>query len=254
MLRPKEGSRLIVFLKDINLPKPDKYNTIQLVSFLHQIVIYKGIYDENLEFVRLEKIDIVASMTPASVVGRHEITSRFTANVNIVYMDHPTQEDMETIYAYYLKTILQHSNFGGGEMAKSCKKIARFMQGTYEEIKQKFPPDEHRHYLITPREMTQWAFNFMRYQANDAEELVEFVVYEACRIFRDRLVDEESQQVFNSIVGNQLRTHLNYSQRSNDVIMINSGSEPINKNLPIMIPIERKDLDTVITDTLRSYE
>ena len=36
--------------------------------------------------------------------------------------------------------------------------------------------------------------------------------------------------------------------------MINSGNEPINKNLPIMIPIERKDLDTVITDTLRSYE
>lgn len=32
--RPKEVQRLIIYLKDINLPKPDKYDTIQLISFL----------------------------------------------------------------------------------------------------------------------------------------------------------------------------------------------------------------------------
>ena len=32
--RPKECQRLIVYLKDINLPKPDKYDTIQLIAFL----------------------------------------------------------------------------------------------------------------------------------------------------------------------------------------------------------------------------
>ena len=32
--RPKECQRLIIYLKDINLPKPDKYDTIQLISFL----------------------------------------------------------------------------------------------------------------------------------------------------------------------------------------------------------------------------
>lgn len=32
--RPKECQRLIIYLKDINLPKPDKYETIQLISFL----------------------------------------------------------------------------------------------------------------------------------------------------------------------------------------------------------------------------
>jgi len=28
VLKPKDCSRLVVYLKDINLPKPDKYNTI----------------------------------------------------------------------------------------------------------------------------------------------------------------------------------------------------------------------------------
>ena len=51
MYRPRECQRLIIYLKDINLPKPDKYNTIQLIAFLQQIVCYKGFYDDNLEFL-----------------------------------------------------------------------------------------------------------------------------------------------------------------------------------------------------------
>lgn len=76
-------------MKDINLPKPDKYNTIQLIAFLQQIVCYKGFYDENLEFVYLERIQIVASMNPSSTIGRHKISTRFTANVRIYYMSYP---------------------------------------------------------------------------------------------------------------------------------------------------------------------
>lgn len=47
---------MILYLKDINLPKPDKYDTIQLIAFLQQIVCYKGFYDDNLEFVYLERV------------------------------------------------------------------------------------------------------------------------------------------------------------------------------------------------------
>ena len=55
-LRPRNCAKLILFLKDINLPKPDKYNTIRLIAFLQNIVAYQGFYDENLEFVHLERI------------------------------------------------------------------------------------------------------------------------------------------------------------------------------------------------------
>jgi dynein heavy chain 2, cytosolic len=72
--RPKDCQKLIIYLKDINLPKPDKYDTIQLIAFMHQIVCYNGFYDDNLEFVYLERIQIIASMTPATVVGRHKLS------------------------------------------------------------------------------------------------------------------------------------------------------------------------------------
>ena len=35
--RPRDCERLILFLKDINLPKPDKWGTSQLISFLQQV-------------------------------------------------------------------------------------------------------------------------------------------------------------------------------------------------------------------------
>jgi len=35
--RPKDCDRLILYLKDLNLPKPDKWGTSQLIAFLHQV-------------------------------------------------------------------------------------------------------------------------------------------------------------------------------------------------------------------------
>lgn len=36
--RPKDSERLILYLKDVNLPKPDKWGTSQLVAFLQQVI------------------------------------------------------------------------------------------------------------------------------------------------------------------------------------------------------------------------
>ena len=54
--RPKDAARVVLYLKDINLPKPDKYETAELVAFLQQLVTYRGFYDNNLDFVGLENV------------------------------------------------------------------------------------------------------------------------------------------------------------------------------------------------------
>jgi dynein heavy chain 2 len=51
VLRPKDSEKLVMYLKDINLPAPDKYETVELVQFLQQLLIYRGFYDSNLEWV-----------------------------------------------------------------------------------------------------------------------------------------------------------------------------------------------------------
>lgn len=40
--KPKDCERLVLYLKDINLPKPDKWGTSQLVEFLQQVTYRMG--------------------------------------------------------------------------------------------------------------------------------------------------------------------------------------------------------------------
>ena len=35
--RPRDSERVIIYLKDLNLPKPDKWGTSQIISFLQQV-------------------------------------------------------------------------------------------------------------------------------------------------------------------------------------------------------------------------
>ncbi len=37
--RPRDSERLIIYLKDLNLPKPDKWGTSQLIAFLQQVCV-----------------------------------------------------------------------------------------------------------------------------------------------------------------------------------------------------------------------
>lgn len=115
---------------------------------------YKGFYDDNLEFVYLERVQIVASMNPSTTIGRHKISTRFTANVRIAYMEYPTSDELMPVYAEFMKTILSHPSFGGGQLANSSKKLSQFMIELYTNVKSNFSIDEHRHYLFTPRDIT----------------------------------------------------------------------------------------------------
>ncbi len=116
ILRPKECARQVLFLKDINLPKPDKYQTVQLASFLQQLISHRGFYDPlSLEFVQLdEKVQVVVSIFPPSEIGRSALTPRFTAVVRILSVDYPSLEDLNLIYTEYFRALLRSRKMDEG--------------------------------------------------------------------------------------------------------------------------------------------
>lgn len=256
--RPRDCQRLIIYLKDINLPKPDQYNTIQLIAFLQQIVCYKGFYDQNLEFVYLERIQIVASMNPSSTIGRHRISTRFTANVRICYVQYPSDQELEPVYKEFMTTILKNPQFDGGNMAKSSGKLAKFLIQVYSEVRQKFSVDEHRHYLFTPRDLTGLVFNLLRYDLRSPQDLIETLIYESQRVFKDRLVDKESKKRFDNILGGLLKRELKYQGFLKDTYFLSkaagTGTTTLVKGLPPLGRIPQPDFVNMIDQALRAYE
>jgi dynein heavy chain 2 len=203
------------------------------------MVCYKGFYDENLEFVVLERIQIVASMNPSSTIGRHKLSTRFTANVRICYMEYPSNEELVPVYAEFLRTILSHESFAGGGLANSSKKLAQFLVELYANVRQKFSVDDHRHYLFTPRDITGLVFNLLRYEIQEAQGLIETLVYESSRIFKDRLVDKDSKMRFDKILYTLLKNHLRFGEQLKDTYFISKVVQGTSSLVPGLPPLGR---------------
>ncbi|KAM6946318.1 LOW QUALITY PROTEIN: cytoplasmic dynein 2 heavy chain 1 [Aplochiton taeniatus] len=210
--RPRDCESLVLYLKDINLPKPDKWGTSNLLAFLQQVLTYQGFYDENLEWVGLENIQLVASMSAGGAVGRHPLTTRFSSIVRICTIDYPDREQLQTIYAAYLQPVLQQSLGSQAAWANSGKthQLAGSLVQVYEQVKAKFTVDDHSHYLFTPCVLTQWVLSLLRYDLTAAQctvthSVLEVVSYEARRLFRDRLVSSKDQHAFDNILSSVVR-------------------------------------------------
>uniref|UniRef100_A0A3Q3WZD5 Cytoplasmic dynein 2 heavy chain 1 n=1 Tax=Mola mola TaxID=94237 RepID=A0A3Q3WZD5_MOLML len=207
VFRPKDCENLVLYLKDINLPKPDKWGTSNLITFLQQVLTYKGFYDENLEWVSLENIQVVASMSTGGAVGSHLLTSRFSSIVRMCTIDYPDREQLQTIYSSYLEPVLQHSLGSQASWASTGKthQLSGSLVQLYEQVKAKFTVDDHSHYLFTPCILTEWVLSLLRYdltaaQSNVTDSVLEVVAYEARRLFRDRLVSPKDLHNFENIL------------------------------------------------------
>uniref|UniRef100_A0A8B9L0C8 Cytoplasmic dynein 2 heavy chain 1 n=1 Tax=Astyanax mexicanus TaxID=7994 RepID=A0A8B9L0C8_ASTMX len=163
--RPRDSETLVLYLKDINLPRPDKWGTSNIITFLQQVLTYHGFYDENLEWVGLENIQIVASMSAGGALGRHTLTSRFTSIVRICTIDYPDREQLQTIYSAYLSPVLQRTlgNHPTWSSAGRVHQLAGSLVQIYEQVKAKFTVDDYSHYLFTPCVLTQWVLSLLRY-------------------------------------------------------------------------------------------
>uniref|UniRef100_A0A8C5PRQ6 Dynein cytoplasmic 2 heavy chain 1 n=1 Tax=Leptobrachium leishanense TaxID=445787 RepID=A0A8C5PRQ6_9ANUR len=168
--RPKDCERLVLYLKDINLPKPDKWGTSNLVAFLQQVLTYHGFYDDNLEWVGLENIQIVASMSAGGTIGRHKLTTRFTSVVRICVVDYPEREQLQTICSSYLEPVIRN-NLKNHPAWSSLAKIHQ-LAGSMVQV----------------------------YEQQNQDYVLEIVAYEARRLFSDRLVTIKELNTFDNIL------------------------------------------------------
>ena len=275
--RPKEGERLILFLKDINLPRPDRYDTIQLIAFLQQLITYRGFYDDALEWVGIERVQVVATMNPVTAVGRSTLSTRFTATVHVAYMTYPDHEALVYIYSALLTRVVQAAPKlleEGGRDGVAVRKLTATLVDVYEKVRAKLSVDDHRHYSFCPRDLTQWVFGLLRYDLA-REPLLTIVAYEARRLFGDRLVDTAGSRAFESILQTALRQQWKFEAKEegeeggaealyftsmsalSESAAAGGGGLESAGSKELGPPLERMkatDFRDIVTEGLRSYE
>jgi dynein heavy chain 2 len=192
ILRPKDATRLIIYLRDINLAKPDEFDSIELISFLQQMHSHRGFYDEELEFINIDKnIQFVVSMNPSSDIGRHEISTRLTACTNILFVDYPSKEDMKLIFKDLVELSL-NKNGRVSEIIKSkpsyVDNLTTFLLEIFTFVKTNYLPDTQKHYTFTPKDISNILESLKYYEVENTDE-ISFAVYSETNLtFRNRLV------------------------------------------------------------------
>uniref|UniRef100_A0A5K4FDN9 Cytoplasmic dynein 2 heavy chain 1 n=1 Tax=Schistosoma mansoni TaxID=6183 RepID=A0A5K4FDN9_SCHMA len=236
ILRPKEGDQLILYLRDLNLPKPDKWGSCQLIAFLQQILTYQGYYDPtSLEFISIEGIQFVGSFTPSTTsigLGHYSLSKRFTSALRLTVINYPDKDQLVNIYACLLQATIvsklqaNNQSFGSKQLShdngmkhsthKTIINPARIhymstiMIQLLSELQHNFRADEYAHCVFTPHLLTQWVTGLLRYDLNISVNYIWAVFgYEAKRLFRDCLPGENARHQFDVLFNKILCNCLN---------------------------------------------
>ncbi|CAI4230143.1 unnamed protein product [Auanema sp. JU1783] len=246
VLKPKEKANLILFFKNFNLPAPDKYGTNEMLAFLQQILTYQGFYDDHLEWIGLENIQIVASMSPNS--SSADLPARLLSLLRLYSIDYPSNNNLLSIYTAYLTPILE----GPLQSAARVETVANSMVQIYEEIRSHFRISDRNHYVFSPRDLTKWTLALMRYELNDSDSVTNALAYECQRIFMDRLVSEEQKSEFLNIMSNTLSK----SSSNSDIFYVtNSTVVPSSHSAGIpLVPTSKSNFEAQIKKAVNRFE
>eukprot|EP00659_Diplonema_papillatum_P018826 gene18826-29059_t len=249
-LRPKECERLVLLLKDINLPKPDEYGTVQVHSFLQQIILYNGFYDKDLEWIRVENVQVVCTMNPSGSVGRYDLAPRFVAIISVLSMSYPDKESLTFIFTEFLQTLLQSAQLektSGGWSSGKGSDLAKVMVNVYEEVKRKWTVDDSSHYVFNPRDITAWILNLLRYDLEN-NDLAEVVYYEGQRVFADRLTKTDYRRRVAELISEQLSSTVGWRKEGGEKFFTSWLSRGL------LQAIEPRDYKKHVNQTLLMHE
>jgi dynein heavy chain 2 len=262
VLRPKDAERLILYLKDINLPGPDKYETVELVQLLQQLLTYDGFFDHSLEWISIENIQIVASMNPSSTIGRHQLSTRFTSKMRICFISYPDKEQLQSIYKALLEPVLRQT-LPGHQVWSLPKNISKFSQtlvNIYIQTAEKFTVDMQSHYIFTPRDISRLLISLFRYKftSNNEKQLLEVIAYEYQRLFQDKLVGNDHKLKFQTILQSVLKSEWDF-QEGFDGYVYSSQNNGISSSADLsshatLIKQQTDDYKTQITKKLALFE
>uniref|UniRef100_A0A158Q7Q4 Cytoplasmic dynein 2 heavy chain 1 n=1 Tax=Elaeophora elaphi TaxID=1147741 RepID=A0A158Q7Q4_9BILA len=254
VLKPKEKQNLVLYLKAINVVKPDKWGTCEIIAFLQQLLTYKGYYNEKLEWISLENIQLVLSITLANDEGHYLLPQRFVSLLRICTVEYPTKEELITIYSSYLAILIKDLS---EPLRYRLNDLASTMVHLFNDVRNAFKPTDKAHYVFTLKDLSNWVFALTRYDitgTNIGEKFLYSMLYECRRIFKDRLVDDEHKQRFEDIISHNLSS-AGVRNDEDNLFVSAQGAVSITmlKGAPLSM-VSRKDYAKLLQEAVNRYE
>ena len=186
--RPFEVERLVLYIKDANISRQDKYGTSMLLAFLQQLLCYDGFFDEHLDFVHIQNVQIVLSLSPV-LLEKHPLHPRIASAARLLVLDNPSKPELISICAFALRL---HFSISSETLPieinteEGRKKVSEVMAEVLLEATEKY------HVSASFNVIVAWAKSLSRYDCEKNGFLVCFE-YDASQYVFDKIEDKQSK-------------------------------------------------------------
>ncbi|XP_054451580.1 dynein axonemal heavy chain 1 [Pteronotus mesoamericanus] len=211
---PPLGRNFIFFIDDLNMPALEIYGAQPPIELLRQWMDHGGWYDRKIigAFKKLVDINFVCAMGPPGG-GRNAITPRLTRHFNylsFVEMDEVSKKRIfSTILGSWMGGLLGEKSYrdpvpGAPNIAHFTDPLVEATIMVYSTItSQLLPTPAKSHYTFNLRDLSK-VFQGMLMadpaKVEDKVQLLRLWYHENCRVFRDRLVNEEDRSWFDKLL------------------------------------------------------
>ena len=218
VLHPKQFDNVIIFIKNLDIPRPDKWGTVHLVSFIRQIAAYHGFYDSNFEWMSLKNTQIIITLCPNENVERFPISTRLTSIFRICYVSHSDLESLRFIYHNSIVRVFEsrfdfsRSNQNDPKSQFTVSHILSLSNSLVDFYAHACKINQSRSLVFSPKHLSEFVLQFVRYFSAFtgcfmAKNILMIFVHEIHRIFFDRInsavIREELNEVLKEVLVNQ---------------------------------------------------
>ncbi|KAJ9472161.1 Dynein-1-beta heavy chain [Diplonema papillatum] len=186
------GKRLIFFVDDINMPKPEIYGASPPLELLRQVIAHGGFYDRKKVslFKHIEDLVIVAACGPPGG-GKNSMTQRLTSRFHMLCTPSLSVVSMKKIFFSILRGFLSVFD---ADVRGLCGPIIDATLECYDRIAKELKPTPAKsHYTFNLRDLSKVIQGVLQVDAGAVSSratLLRLWTHEASRVFHDRLVDE----------------------------------------------------------------
>ncbi|XP_036594745.1 dynein heavy chain 1, axonemal [Trichosurus vulpecula] len=215
---PPLGRYFIFFIDDLNMPALETYGAQPPIELLRQWMDHGGWYDRKMigTFKQLVDINFVCAMGPPGG-GRNAITPRLTHHFN--YLSFIELDDLSkkrifsTILGSWMAGLLGEKSYrdpvpGAPAVADLNEPLVAATIQVYATItSQLLPTPAKCHYTFNLRDLSKVFQGMLMAEPSKIQDKVQLLrlwYHESCRVFRDRLVNDEDRTWFDKLMESKM--------------------------------------------------
>eukprot|EP01135_Chromosphaera_perkinsii_P011757 Nk52_evm3s2496 gene=Nk52_evmTU3s2496 len=207
---PPAGKKMILFVDNINMPEITEWGDQPTNELFRQLVEQAGFYslEKPGEWKHIVDVEYLGAMIHPGG-GRNDIPARMKRHFTIFNCATPSEVSIDTIYHQIISGHYS-VNFGfSAQVASLSQSLASMTRKIWQATKSiLLPTPSKSHYVFNLRDLSRIAEGLVRGSVGtikNGETLLQLWVHETSRVIKDRLINKQDRDWFNTAMLKLLR-------------------------------------------------